>query len=455
MITPIHTDTYHECGKCYNSRLTSRVYKSAICNGSYIPKLPVSVAEIEIRNSNLNDIDRFALINLTLHRIHVLVLSGNSIRHIHPEAFVNLTSLSVLEVKNETSFSVEVLKQALTKLSSKFIKTLRFTNNKWKYLPCDMFESFKDTKINNVHLTGNQFSDINGSAFAVLTFSENLVFLYNKITEIHFRKMQRLKRLRLKGNRLAKVPNFCSTDGSLFPKLIVLSLSEKIIENTDKTSFMCLPKLRVLKLVGIYIVELQNNIFSSLKIEAVYLDQIDTLKRIENFAFNNTSIKNIYMTNCRFRFGFIERFNPSTIFKFCPNVIYVNLGLNYLPNNPNIFRSMFIPLDNLESLHLQPTNLVDLPRTLLTNLRNLHTLNLQDNSLHDSDLSSEIFGNVTSLKSLDLSSNLISIMSKTSMPSLLLNSLEQINLGFNPFSCTCDQKWFVEWIKETKVKIVG
>ncbi|XP_071161023.1 toll-like receptor 6 [Mytilus edulis] len=116
---------------------------------------------------------------------------------------------------------------------------------------------------------------------------------------------------------------------------------------------------------------------------------------------------------------------------------------------------MFISLENLESLHLQSTDLVGLPLNLFTNLKKLRVLNLQDNSLYNFDHSSEMFGNMTTLKSLDLSSNLISIMNKTSLPSILLNSLEQINLGNNPFSCTCDQTWFLKWIKQTKIKIVG
>ncbi|CAC5385609.1 unnamed protein product [Mytilus coruscus] len=282
----IYTDTYHDCGECCKCLLTTRGYKSDICDGSYIPKLPVSVDEIEIRNSNLKDIRRFSLINLTLHRVYVLVLSGNSILYIHQEAFVNLTWLSVLTVNNETSLSVDVLKKALTKLSSKFARTLRFTNNIWEYLPNDMFDSFINTKIKNVLLIGNQFSYINGSAFRVLTFCENLVIEYNKLTEIHFWKMQRLKRLGLEGNRLAKVPNFCKFHDSLFPKLEILSLSENNIGNIDKTSFICLPKLEVLKMRGISIVELQNNIFSSLKkLEQVNLEKINTLK---------TSIKKIF-----------------------------------------------------------------------------------------------------------------------------------------------------------------
>ncbi|CAC5420903.1 unnamed protein product [Mytilus coruscus] len=162
IVTFIYTDNYHECGKFCKCLLKTRGTRIAICNGSYIPKLPVSVEEIELRNSSMKNIGRFAFINLTLHRLHVLVLSGNSIRHIHPEALVNLTSLSVLEVKNETSLSVDDLKQVLTKVSSRSIKTLRFTNNNWEYLLNDMFASFINSKIKKVYLTGNQFSSING-----------------------------------------------------------------------------------------------------------------------------------------------------------------------------------------------------------------------------------------------------------------------------------------------------
>ncbi|VDI11433.1 Hypothetical predicted protein [Mytilus galloprovincialis] len=364
----INADTYHKCGECCKCLLTTRGYKTAICNGSYIPKLPVSVEEIELRNSKLNDIGRFSLINIRLHNVYVLVLSGNSIRYIHEEAFVNLTLLAVLTVNNETSLSVDVLKKALTKLSSKFLKTLRFTNNNWEYIPNDMFDSFVNATIQNVHLIGNQFSDLNGSAFRVLTFCQNLVIEYNKLSKIIFWNMQRLKRLGLEGNRLAKVPNFCGFHDILFPKLKILSLSENNIGNIDNTSFICLPKLEVLKMRGISIVELQSNVFSSLKkLKEVNLEKINTLKRIENFAFNNTSLKKIYMPNCKLRFDLNERFNHYTIFKFCPNVNYVNLGLNHLPNNASILHSKFKPLDNLRSLLLHSTGLIDLPRNLFTN----------------------------------------------------------------------------------------
>ncbi|CAG2193668.1 unnamed protein product [Mytilus edulis] len=268
--------------------------------------------------------------------------------------------------------------------------------------------------------------------------------------------MQRLKKLRLDGNRLAKVPNFCSIGGSLFPSLETLSLCDNNIGNIDRMSFICLPKLVVLQLKGISVNQLQNNIFASLKkLEQVNLQMVYTLKRIEDFAFNSTSIKKIVMANCKFRFDLIERFNPTTIFKVCPNVNYVNLGLNYLPKTPNILHSMLIPLDNLETLMLYSTYLVELPRNLFPNLGKLRKLNVKNNKLHNLHRSGGIFGNITSLKSLDLSSNLISTMNETSLPSKLLNNLEKNYLGANPFSCTCDQKWFLEWIRQTKVQVVG
>lgn len=114
-MTIIHCDTYHDCGASCKCLLKTSGTERTICNGYYIPNLPVYVSKIEIRNSNLTYIGRFALVNRTLHRIHALVFSGNSIRHIHQENFVNLTWLTVLTINNETSLNVEVLIKHLRK----------------------------------------------------------------------------------------------------------------------------------------------------------------------------------------------------------------------------------------------------------------------------------------------------------------------------------------------------
>jgi hypothetical protein len=66
----------------------------------------------------------------------------------------------------------------------------------------------------------------------------------------------------------------------------------------------------------------------------------------------------------------------------------------------------------------------------------------------------EIFGNMTSLKILDLSSNLINMINETSLPSSLLSSLEIINLSKNIFYCVCDQMWFVNWLRRTNMTLM-
>jgi Leucine-rich repeat (LRR) protein len=64
-----------------------------------------------------------------------------------------------------------------------------------------------------------------------------------------------------------------------------------------------------------------------------------------------------------------------------------------------------------------------------------------------------IFENMTSLKILDLSSNLINIINETSFPASVLSSLQIINLLANNFYYVCDQMWFVNCLRRTNVTL--
>jgi Leucine-rich repeat (LRR) protein len=66
---------------------------------------------------------------------------------------------------------------------------------------------------------------------------------------------------------------------------------------------------------------------------------------------------------------------------------------------------------------------------------------------------STIFGGLTKLHELHLSSNKISMISETSLPPNLLKSLRVIDFKYNHFSCTCDIMWFRNWIANTKVNV--
>ena len=44
--------------------------------------------------------------------------------------------------------------------------------------------------------------------------------------------------------------------------------------------------------------------------------------------------------------------------------------------------------------------------------------------------------------------NAISVIDKASFPRTLLRNLSELDLSFNPFDCSCNLFWFLEWIKE-------
>ncbi|XP_033742485.1 toll-like receptor 1 [Pecten maximus] len=111
---------------------------------------------------------------------------------------------------------------------------------------------------------------------------------------------------------------------------------------------------------------------------------------------------------------------------------------------------MFTSLKKLQILILQNTFLKALPRNVFQQMTNLRYLVLIGNYISGWNDDPEVFGNFTSLRRLYLDGNNIKLINKTSFPERFLNSLERFCITNNPFSCTCDLKWFLDWIKSTK-----
>ncbi|VDI59845.1 Hypothetical predicted protein [Mytilus galloprovincialis] len=65
-----------------------------------------------------------------------------------------------------------------------------------------------------------------------------------------------------------------------------------------------------------------------------------------------------------------------------------------------------------------------------------------------------VFNQISSLTYLDLSHNLIKTVNKSSFPTAFLTNLKKINLGKNQFACTCEQIWFVNWLRRTNITLV-
>lgn len=112
---------------------------------------------------------------------------------------------------------------------------------------------------------------------------------------------------------------------------------------------------------------------------------------------------------------------------------------------------LFSPLRNLQNLILRGTKIQHLPSNLFQLMPQLSNLNLKNCFIHEWD--SKTFQNLTELRYLYLGRNRIESINETSFPSEILNKLTVLDLGINPFVCTCNLLWFRNWIRNNKKKL--
>ncbi|CAG2215568.1 unnamed protein product [Mytilus edulis] len=177
------------------------------------------------------------------------------------------------------------------------------------------------------------------------------------------------------------------------------------------------------------------------------------LRKIDDFAFNSSSLSNLNMQETNFHFD-LGNFNPTSIFSLSPNLTFLYLDQSYLPKTEIRMQQMFSSLIKLKVLSLSSGSLAFLPKNVFPNLKSLDTLSLSANRLSSWNDGNAVFRNMTSLRKLYLSNNFIRIINETTFPFEVLNSLKELDLSRNPYACSCDQLWFTEWMKTTHVKLI-
>lgn len=442
----------------FDKRFCSYDKRIAFCSGdmTYIPRLPNNILVLTVWNTNLKNIGKFAFYNLTHHIITKLNLSGNYIHNIHPQAFCNLNNLRTLAITNEPRLDVNNLKTALDNMKKKKLKVVHFNYNRWGTLPKDMFHSFGSSRIRYIYLNSNELVVIYLSSFRYLKHLSKLILTKNFIKQIYMHHLPYLVYLKLDHNRIEETPNFCDVNNeSYIPKINKLDLNENYVAQIHIRTFSCLPKLQTLKLNGIPIRKLKSNIFANLKIlKIIWLNDLANLEFIEDFAFNCTSCLKLSISNNKIQFHRIERYNPNLIFAFCRHLVHLDLQRNsFLNVKATLVHTILSPLVNLQVLNLAASQLIDLPLNLFPQMKNLRTLDIRANSLNNDDINQETIGNMSSLRSLDISANVIALINERSFSQTMLSSLRTINLARNGFSCTCELKWFINWIKSTHINI--
>ncbi|KAK7097590.1 hypothetical protein V1264_004541 [Littorina saxatilis] len=107
---------------------------------------------------------------------------------------------------------------------------------------------------------------------------------------------------------------------------------------------------------------------------------------------------------------------------------------------------LLLPLKSLTKLTLHSISKGSLPPDLLWRLPNLKTLVFTGNNLVSSTLGRAL-ANVTTLTSLEVNSNRITVVNENTLPWEFRRTVKWLDMSKNPFSCTCDLMWFRSWLE--------
>ncbi|XP_063444339.1 toll-like receptor 13 [Mytilus trossulus] len=426
----------------------------AICSGedlTYIPRFPKDVVSFTFCNGNLGILSKEITKNLTFNVISVLRFINNTIVRLEPDAFSSFVTIKTLRISSELSLPATDVMNALNTMKLTRLKSLVLTSNGWRFLPDDMFKAVKANTF-DINLNGNNLQLLNLSWFSNISRQLTLRVSFNKISTIIPDSVFSLEKLCLDSNEITKFPKFCINNGnnSALPKLRYLSLSNNKFGNIG--AFRCFPGVKILKIGYNSIGRIAYNTFTGLnKLTNLTLRAIGKpLKKIEDGAFNLSSLEMLSLRECRFHFDRLSPSSQRTMLSNCYDLIFLDISGNYLDSI--ILSRIIKQLQRLTYLNLENTRLGFLPSNVFPELPHIETLILSMNRIYGWDR--DVFAYVTSLHNLDLSHNLIKIINESSFPTALLINLKSISLAKNPFACTCEQIWYVSWLRKTNITLL-
>ena len=330
--------------------------------------------------------------------------------------FPNLKALKIRSLlTNYDKDNAYFVKEMLSGLSA--LETFEFSKNIIYVLPGQMFGTL--AKLRYLYLNHNQIQQLERDALFNLKMLETLELENNDLKEINeetFRSLSNLKQIKLKRNKFQQLPE------RLFSRnrnLIEMDLSQ----NRDLTS---LPDHLLRNL----------NQLRNLSIFDCQLNQISTNPSV--FFANAPQLRTIYMRNNRLKY-----LNMRNLFAFNSELVKLDLSYNditYL--SPEIFS---INSSSLIEFNLYANNLVDVPSTLFTNLKNLKVLNLGFNNLTEIDVG--IFFSLKNLEELDLSKNLLTKINpkRYALPFGIGTNLRTINLAHNKLTSFANEFSVINW----------
>ena len=405
------------------------------------------------------------------------------------KSFISSLAASKLYIGDEY-MSLDLIESLFEAIVGSSIKELhiRFANL------ANITENFFDA-LHNVHLTVLELSFVQlehlyPAMFSQLNRIDELVISDNHINVIepeYFMGMQNLKILRMDWNKISSINPF-RTRWQI--GLTELYLIANKLECIDSSYFVGLSNLTHLDLS-------LNPLLSSVDIRSFGIDKLNTLdlsstplkdlklnvRNLKSFIFDSGEtwyadvfipgetfedtpyLENINLMASRLTvkdiwddFWKISLFDgldqlkalhlsgneisylPSWLFEGLRSLETLNLDMcemNYIEQN------VFVGLDKLVVLNLRNNYLKDLPPGMLSDLRQLRRIDIAANDINF--LEDDFFRNNTQVQNVLLFKNQFTSLNRTTFDPIK-SSVESIDLSNNPFNCTCQMAWLVDWL---------
>ncbi|XP_065934646.1 toll-like receptor 13 [Magallana gigas] len=406
------------------------------------------VRKLELSRNKITDISKEAFLPLT--KLVSLTISQNHLTA--PKLKIGLeglksSSLSSLNIAR-LQLGGQLPSSTFALLNGTVLKQLLMSNNKINQLPSRAFATLK--RLEQIDLKGCKIQTIANDTFAGLHFLTNLNLADNYLDKVPTNLPSSLNILYLNGNQIIALGE------NSFVNLVSLKnlyLGANKISEVNKLAFNGLVSLQKLHLVSNSISSLAAELFAPFgRLISLELNK-NNLKTVQNSPDIFSSMTSLLYLSLADNGCSIM---PLSSFKHLQSLKYLLLDGNNLGDliGSDNSGTLFAGLHKLETLSLSKNFLHNLPTSMFRDLSSLKTLTMQGNRI--SGWNNGLFKQTSALKTLDLSDNSISLVNSTSLEDLSQNlNFQMLNLSNNPFACTCDLRWFRDWVNQTKVNIAN
>ncbi|XP_064624942.1 toll-like receptor 4 [Lineus longissimus] len=421
---------------------------------------------LDLRGNPLGKISIDGFVNLP-PSLRTLTLSDCQLVAIHDDAFRNLSDhLEDLDISGN-HLSLNQLKGLFLGFKPQSaIKVLRLSRLDIEEIPPDPLWS-RMPNLETLDFTGNRIDDVSYVAFTGLRLKK-LCMDYNRITTLgdveNETTLQHLVVWSLSNNRLTNIPILN------LPLLTSIHLGMNKITQIIPSHFSSMPNIKSINLTKNAISDIDALTFDGLKVRSLDLSGND----IKRWEWTN-GLQIVEYLNVS---GNSLTYFSSEVLKSTGESL---VSLDFTSNEiRDVAHDSFSTLPSLRHLrlggnsfgqHIESGSLLPLFR----DLPDLTSLDLSNMAL--ATIPQEQFGNLTSLRRLYLSDNMISKLCDTSSRHLEeslhvfdvkrnrlkeidtdylkhLPSLKKVNFANNPFHCSCAVDSFRQWINDSKIEVV-